>query len=226
MLRNINHMILHFPSTPYSPYPHIMLHAHLGHFCTLIFLFFPISSIHGFTSILDVICSSTSYPWAFPTRSKRSQTSMVFWLIRVISKQGKTAYRIRVEEDGTLTLSSEFLKIVFKLGVNIENNGGFKSTSNFKVESLKRDNHKSARITLKMSGLPVTLWCFARQYAAYFRRLLCHSSVDHALYFMRHGKKANFSAIKFWGTPGIALDNNSKLTPHSAKHLWIGCVNC
>ena len=77
------------------------------------FSFYPVTSVRGFTSVLDVLCASTSYPWAFPTRSKRSPVSIVLWMICVINKQIKTFHRMRVDEDGALARSSEFLKTIF-----------------------------------------------------------------------------------------------------------------
>ena len=125
------------------------------------FLLCSIANIRGFTSALDALCPSTPCPWDFPTRSNRSPISIVLWLIRIINNQGKTAHSFRVDENGALARSSEFLKIIFELGVTIETIGGRESSSNCKVELPMRDNHKHTRITLTMPGLPVTLWCFA-----------------------------------------------------------------
>ena len=158
-----------FQPNHYSSYPHMMLHAHLGHFCTLISPS-PITSIYDFTSVLDALRASTSCPWDFPKRSKRQPISIVLWLIRVINKQIKTVYRIRVDENSTLDRSSEFLKIFFELDITIETTRGCISSSNYKVECLMRDLHKSTRIALTMSGLPVALWYFARQNSSYVRR--------------------------------------------------------
>ena len=49
------------PDTVYTP----------GALLHLDFSFYDAISLSGFASVLDGICVSTSYVWAFPTRSKR-----------------------------------------------------------------------------------------------------------------------------------------------------------
>ena len=48
-----------------------------------------------------------------------------------------------------------------QLGSLIETIGDNKSTSNSKVKSSNSNNYTLTRITLTMSYLPASLWCFA-----------------------------------------------------------------
>ena len=71
---NIPPKLLQSFPTPGTVYPP-------GALLQLDFSFYNTISLRGFTSVLDVMCASTSCPRAYPTRSKRSPTSIVLWLI-------------------------------------------------------------------------------------------------------------------------------------------------
>ena len=88
-----------------------------------------------------------------------------------------------------------------------------------------KDNHKLTTIALIIANLPPTLWGFARQCAIYVRSRTFHTSTGHIPYFAWHVKKVDYNTIKIWGTTGVMLDSNSKLTPNSIKAAWVGHGN-
>ena len=87
-----------------------------------------------------------------------------------MSKQNKKVHRIRVDEDGALARSSEFLKVIFQQGITIETTSGCRSISNAKIERPIEDNHNLTRVALTIANLPPALWYFARQHDVYVLR--------------------------------------------------------
>jgi len=137
--------ILYSLPTPDSVYP-------LGTLLHLDFSFYDITSIYGFILVLDIICVSISYYWVFPTWLKHSPISVVLWLLRILSKQDKTIYCIRVDENGTLTRYTEFLQILHKKSIIIETTSNYKSSSNSKVENPIKTCYQLIRIALTIAN--------------------------------------------------------------------------
>jgi hypothetical protein len=53
------------------------------------FTFFNVTSIRKFTSCFTIVDATSSYPWGFPTRSKRPPISTLRWFISVLRTMGK-----------------------------------------------------------------------------------------------------------------------------------------
>ena len=56
------------------------------------------------------ICSATSYPFGFPSRSKRPPLYILKCLATTFINQYNKVAFVRVDEDGALAISSEFIK--------------------------------------------------------------------------------------------------------------------
>ena len=74
------------------------------------FAFFNVESIRGFASTFVAICSATSYPYGFPSRSKRPPLDILKFIVTTLRNQDKKVAFVRVDEDGALSRSSEFMK--------------------------------------------------------------------------------------------------------------------
>ena len=108
------------------------------------FAFFNVESIRGFTTNFVAICSATSYPFGFPSRIKRPTLDILKCLVTTLINQDKKVAFIRVDEDGALARSSEFMKKCHKMNIIVQNTGGDASSLNSKIES---PNKKLANIT-------------------------------------------------------------------------------
>ena len=73
------------------------------------FAFFNVESIHGFTSTFVAICYATSYAFGLPYRSNRPTIDTLKFFVTTIQNQDKKMVFIRVDEDGALARSSEFM---------------------------------------------------------------------------------------------------------------------
>ena len=99
------------------------------------FAFFNVESIRGFTSTFVAVCSATSYPFGFPSRSKRPPLDILKFLVTTLRNQDKKVAFIRVDEDGALARSSEFMRTCHKMNIIVQTTGGDASSLNGKSES-------------------------------------------------------------------------------------------
>ena len=74
------------------------------------FAFFNIVSIREFTSNLVDICSATPYPFGVSSRIKRPPLEILKFLVTKLRNKDKKVAFIRVDEEGELAISSEFMK--------------------------------------------------------------------------------------------------------------------
>ena len=98
------------------------------------FSFFGCKSIRGLTCALNICCGSTSYPVGFPGKSKTPPLETVGWFISVIRTMGYNTHFVRVDEDSSLTQSSEFCKLLVDMKCILETTCGGNSTNNGMVE--------------------------------------------------------------------------------------------
>ena len=129
------------------------------------FAFFNVESIRGFTSTFVAICSATSYPFGFPSRSKRPPLDILKFLVTTLRNQDKKLAFIRVDEDGELARSLEFIKTHQNTNIIVQTTGGYASSFNGKSESPNNTRDNITRYLLLNSSHKKEIWCFAYQYA-------------------------------------------------------------
>ena len=87
-------------------------------------MFFNVESICGFTSTFVAICSATSHPFGFPSRSKRLTPDILKFLVTTLTnKYNKVAF-IWVDEDGAPEISSEFMKTCKNMNIIVQTTCG------------------------------------------------------------------------------------------------------
>ena len=88
------------------------------------FSFFNVVSIHGFTSNFVAICSDNSYPFGFPSIRKHLTLETLKFLVATLGNMDNKVSFIRVDEDGELSRSYEFIKICDKMNITLQTTGG------------------------------------------------------------------------------------------------------
>ena len=116
------------PTTDFSKFPP-------GFMLQMDFAFFNFESISGFTSTFVDICSATSYPFGFPYRSKRPPIDILKVLVTTLRNQDKKVAFIRVDEDGALSRSSEFMRTCHNMNIIVQTTGRDASYISGKSES-------------------------------------------------------------------------------------------
>ena len=163
------------------------------------FSFFNVGSIRGFTSNFVAICSATSHSFGFPSRSKRSPLDILKYLVTILRNQNKKVEFIRVDEDGALTISSEFMMTFHNMNIMVQTTAGYTSSINGKSESPNKKLANITRALLLNSSHKKELWCFAYQYAIWFSWQTDNKLHGGVPYFLWNGTRPSYKNIKIWG---------------------------
>ena len=97
------------------------------------FAFFNVESICGFTSTFVAIFSATSYPFGFPYRSKRPPLDILKFLVTTLRNQDNKVQFIRLDEDGALARTSEFMWTCPNMNIIVQTTDGDASSLNGKI---------------------------------------------------------------------------------------------
>lgn len=186
------------------------------------FTFFNVESIRGFTSAFNVIESTVSYPFGFPSRSKRPPVSILKYIVSVLRSFGFSVKIIRLDEGGELAKSADFMQTVYDLNMIPEFTGGYASTINGKVERPNRTLKNMVRSQLFARGFPDKFWCFAYQYSIWCLRRLFNRHVGTAPIIPWHKGKytINLSEMLIWGCKVYVInskDQKKSLDPRTAR---------
>ena len=132
------------------------------------FLIFNTVSVRKFVSAFLVKESTTRRCWGFPTRSRRPPIEIMRFVVNHLRRQGYPVNILRVDEDGALCKSSNFMKVcVEELEMVVQGTGGYNSENNGMVESPIKPIKRMIRVSLIGAGMEDTLWCVAFEYAVY-----------------------------------------------------------
>jgi hypothetical protein len=113
----------HPPKGKTSPMAHLLprqlLHIEIG-FCNII-------SHRGFSSMLIIIDAKTRMLWLFCTSDKCPPNRILMYFFSIISKQNKTITTNKVDEDGALACSYEFIELLQQHSITCETTRGYSS---------------------------------------------------------------------------------------------------
>ena len=115
--------------------------------CFVWIFFFNVEIIRGFTSTLVDIYYATSCLFAFTSRSKRPPLDILKFLVTIFNNQDKKVAFIRVDEDVSLEISSEFMSTCPNMNIIVKTTCGDSSYLNGKSEST---NNKLDNITIAL----------------------------------------------------------------------------
>ena len=96
-------------------------------------------SCREFVAAFCIFDAKTRHPWGFPTRSRRPPIAILKWLVLNLRRQGIEIIELRVDEDGSLANSTEFMTMCRDdLNLTVQTTGGYASTINGKAETPNR----------------------------------------------------------------------------------------
>ena len=128
------------------------------------FEFFNIESIPRFTSTFVAICSATSYPFSFPSRSKRSPPDILIFLVITLSNQDNKVAFILVDEYISLEISYGFNETCHNMNITVQTSGGDAYSLNGKSKSPNKTLANITRALLLNSSHKKEIWCLNYQY--------------------------------------------------------------
>ena len=130
------------------------------------FAIFNTESCRGFVCGLVIVEVRTRMKFGFLARSRSPPIEQLKYFIQGMRQKGYTDDVARVDEDGALACSAEFMHtLTVVLHMTVETTGGYNSTNNGMVESPIKPIKRMTRSFLIGAAFPDTLWCFAFIYA-------------------------------------------------------------
>ena len=127
---------------------------------------FNTESCRGVMCALVIVEVRTRKKWGFLARSRSPPIEQLIYFIENMRLKGYTADTARLDEDGGLVCSTEFMHTITNvLKMTVESTGGYNSTNNGMVESPIKPIKRLVRSFLIGAALPDIIWCFAFTYA-------------------------------------------------------------
>ena len=131
------------------------------------FAFYNVTSIHGFTSMLTVVCESTRMIWVSPITSKRAPVSIIRFILTTLKNEQYPYIRVIFDEYGALANSKHVTNLlVDDFNMSIENNGSNESYINGKIERHNRSINNMVRAGIIGSNKNGKKWCCAAETSA------------------------------------------------------------
>ena len=188
------------------------------------FEFYTVKSIRGFTSALGIICSSTSYPFGFPGKSKTPPLDTFRWFISTIRSMGYNTNIVHVDEDGALARSSAFCALVAQLDLVLTTTGGGNSINNGMIERSNRTKGNmvcaqlSSMSQLMKDKLPEHLtiemfWCYAYTHANFILRRSYNRMRDEIPYYLVHKIRPSVRELVPLGSIMTIIDPHKSSKP-------------
>ena len=127
--------------------------------------FFNIECIRGLTSNVVATCSSHSYPFGFPSRNKPPPLNIMnFFVTTLINQYNKVSF-IRVDEDGALERSSEFMNICHDMNITVQTTGVDTYCLNGKISGPNKTLYNISIDILLKSRHNKEIWLFSYMFA-------------------------------------------------------------
>ena len=132
------------------------------------FTFLNVEIISGFTSTFVDICSVTSNPFRFPSRSKNPPLDILKFLFTKFRNQYIKDAFIRFDENGALARFSGLMKTCQNMNIIVQTTGGDTYSVNGKIEIPNKTlSNITINLLLKLSHKK-ELWWFYYQYTIWF----------------------------------------------------------
>ena len=115
----------------------------------------------------------------YPVQSRSPPLEIVRTFVLRMRQQGYPVSVIRVDEEGGLARSANFMQLcVQELQINVQTTGGYNSENNGMVESPIKPIKRMVRVMLIGAALPNELWCYAFVYAVWIANHSYNRMID------------------------------------------------
>ena len=125
-------------------------------------------SCRQFRTAFLITEARTRRKFGFVTRSRSAPIEIMKYFVGHMRRLGYTVDELRVDEDGSLARSANFMKVCTKeLNIVVQSTGGYNSENNGMAESPIKPIKHMIRAMLIEAALPDGLWCYAFTYTVY-----------------------------------------------------------
>ena len=156
------------------------------------------------------ICSATSYPFVFPSRSKCAPLDILKCIVTTLRNRYNKVTFIRVDEYGALARSYEFIKTCHNMNIIVHTTGGDSYYRNSKSESLNKTIDNITRALLLKPSNKKEPWCFPYQYAIWISLWNENILRGDVSWFLWHGTRPPYKYIKIWGVRVYIINGHAK----------------
>ena len=149
------------------------------------------------------IFSATSYPFVLLSRSKRPPLDILKFLVTTLRNQEHKVAFIRVDEDGALARSSEFMKKCHNTNIIFQTKVGYASYLNGKRESPNKTLANIKKALLLKSIYNKEFLCFTYQYSIWLSRRTENRVRGDVTYFSMACNKTFIQTYKNMGCESL-----------------------
>eukprot|EP00957_Ditylum_brightwellii_P081471 6198127-Ditylum_brightwellii.AAC.1 len=125
--------------------------------------FFDITSCRGFNSLLNIIDTKSKQLLGFLSSAKRTPIRIIKYFLHAIQKEGKNVIETRIDKDGNISKSAEFISMmIYEFpGIKTDTTGGYASWINGKIERPHETIKNGTQAALMDTGREEIYWCYA-----------------------------------------------------------------
>ena len=110
------------------------------------FVFYNVTSIRGFTSMITVLCAKIIMLWVFPNSSKRSHVRIIRFILATLLNEQHLYKRVRFDGDIPLENSTDVTNLlVDEFKISMENTGDYAFYLDVNNERHNRSIHNMVR---------------------------------------------------------------------------------
>ena len=110
------------------------------------------------------ICSTTSYPFGFPSISKRPLIDILKLIVTKLKNKDKRVSSVQVDKDGALSIYSKFMEKCHNMNTIVQTTGGYESSLNGESEIPNKTLDNTTRALLLNSSDKKEIWFLSYQY--------------------------------------------------------------
>ena len=164
------------------------------------FYFMNVTSIRGFTCVLNIVDAKTRNKWEFGTPNKRPPIDTVDYFLTQCKMEGRPVMRIRMDRGGEISRSAEMCNmLISKHKCTIQTTAGYSLWLNGKAEVHNKTSCRMIRKTLFDAALPQFLWCCAMEDCTKVYRALYHEAAGDSPGFLWYKNRPHISEFRTWG---------------------------
>ena len=164
-------------------------------------LFYNVTSIRGFTSMITVVYENNRTIWLFPTVSKRAPVWILRFILITLINEQKPLKLVRVDKNSALENSTDVTNLLIgEFKTSMETTCGYAYYLKRKNERHNRSIHNMLRVGLLDSNKHGLKWCCAAETSAEVHRCRIHNDIDNiSPYFAWYGKKPSIYELRKFG---------------------------
>ena len=187
---------------------------------------YPVQSIHRNQYFHTFLDDKTRYPRVRFLKHKDETGQSIKDYVTYLKARGMQPQAFRCDQ-GTEFINDDLLQWLRQQGIEVQMTAPYSPSQNGAAERLNRTLVELARAMIISRDVPMFLWEYAIQHAAYLRQRASTKILpDITPYEAWHGRKPNVAHLREFGTPVYVLlqgqNKRPKLLPKSKQQIFFG----